>query len=1443
MDNIVLASDIRVALTSWDLDKVQILLTGDNAYLLSDAEYARLLDDLYDRREANRLLNDLDNHIENKKYAAVLQAREDLQSFGQEYGHWVNSHPSYDRVMQRFNVYQTEHLEQEAQTWLVEINRLLQEDEGDINAASKRLAIVNVFLQKMASLPNDVRTKYEQQARKQWQAYKSMKLASDYIDDIERANAADFFSQAQELIRKAQADGVLEKKLKDLWDEVERNQMRSEGESVTMFNDPNKSDLERLVGASFSATKAGSWRLAYNLASHGYYDKNIEELEEKSFEYRDYYFEHLLEKIAKEIASERKWFELGEYEKTKRALNWTKKLGTSPGKFEGKVDDAMNALLGQEPLKTDWLNETQKLAERIIGWLLASGAKEDQIEQRKKALSQIKSGQELLQQIAELEQRIDDGIKNRQEASKSYAKAESKASSETLTDISQAIALLLNALETDSRYKAAQILLKDLAEQYSVLIKNTFETQLARTDDALNIGAFSRAERYLEKIQTIAIQAEQFATASQVIKISLTALDLSQYVQEINARQKTLNNLRRNETTANEKKEEALQIFNAARNNLNDVQRDKINNLLNEWEALTQRKVEVKRMRRLITEFWEQDYAWLTDSVAKLQDATQKGDWDVLQAFEALAAEVEGRGHGFLKAELALAEYYSKMGGLKRKDDVFAAVEYYVKAEEHAKLAGNDVGAATHRQAIEKLQVNLKDERRIIEARKTLKQALEDNLYEQVQDILADMSDEIKGDAEIKRLSAAAKNALAQFHHDQHLKKCRVILSVPPEDGALVALVSPKDRDFTEARDLAAKALDYIATSPEAINLRDTAIAYEHKENEQVDEIDKYIKVKNFSAATELAQRLKREGYLYFGAKLWNKWAEAENEFAAWNNNNNNDWELAKRGARALVDNLVRIEDAETMFIQARTLLEKCVSVGWRPSGSEKEGSIESAVENIINEPWRALNVIVSMRIQAKNLLMRGNVTSAYEALNGTSVVAPKLIRRDTEALFAHMGALNKILVALRDELDKAQQDISLIMGEKHRTENKSASGLRAKNGIDYELISNVSNNMKKTREIAGDFETALAGHEDTKVLLVGKEDSTGALLFRSTGLKNLYRTEEEKFKYLTGLEEWLGTVEKKLHEYKFAETIDELDQHELSCPSALANLREAFKIFSGWLDERKQVYKQINIAKKMMTHHWLFPPFLEDKRIAQALEILGKLDGTFKSDDSFTVQGVSAQPDHVIMATAFEKRTVRDLREYIQQQHDAIFSRTLGYFFKVLALLSALSAIVFLATITVERVAQVLAPTPTATSIATNTPNKPSVTMTLPPPTMTFVPTALPSIMGETMGNMYIRRFPSTSAETVPPGSFMPGATVQIIRYCDDSWSETWVAVDLGGYYGWLKLYEGSAPRIAIGENRTDPKRRLSPAYRVNCPLDRYSPIEGVPTPDCGAWDCDYTQ
>jgi len=265
MDNVT--SEIFAALESWKLDQARALLER-NSHLLSDSDYARAMDQLYDRLDVNRLLNDLNNRVENKDYVDVLQALEDIQV----YGTWATTNTDYERLLQKHRDFQTEHLESMFRGWVAEIGKYLSDEDGGLNLdeARRQLAEVDVLLKKIDLLPDRLRKDYEPQIQRKRLEYEKKLKEAQAVDDIERANKAEYFAEAQKLLAEAKAAGVPDKKLHDLQGQVEKNQKRAEGQSITFLNDPTKSEVERIEGASVSAKSAKAWRLAYNLAYHGY---------------------------------------------------------------------------------------------------------------------------------------------------------------------------------------------------------------------------------------------------------------------------------------------------------------------------------------------------------------------------------------------------------------------------------------------------------------------------------------------------------------------------------------------------------------------------------------------------------------------------------------------------------------------------------------------------------------------------------------------------------------------------------------------------------------------------------------------------------------------------------------------------------------------------------------------------------------------------------------------------------------------------------------------------------------------------------------------------------------------------------------------------------------------------------------------------------------------
>ena len=530
MENIT--AEIFAALENWKLDHARVLLER-NSHLLSDTDYALVMDRLYDRTDVNRLLNELNNHVENGDYIAALQTFDDIQV-----NEWAKAHPDYEPLKEKYRVFQNEHLKSLFRGWVAEIEKHLTDEDGelDLDKARWQLAEVDVLLQKIKLLPESLRKDYEPQIHRKVLEYEKKHKEALSIDNIERANKAEFFAEAQKLLVEAKAAGVPEKKLQELQEKIENNQKRAEGQSITFLNDPTKSDVERIEGASVSAKSAKAWRLAYNLAYHGYLtlgEPDSSRLFEEALEYKQAYLEQLPKDIEQQINISEHAFELGEYEEANRALAWAKKFGMSPGKFDGKIDDYMDSIVIKgKPLE---------IIEEVGG-----------------------GGAALAARIADLEPKIQQGIEKRRKAHELYARASMMVTSGIFNRIANAIDLLLRTLAVDERYQDARTLLLNLSQQYTVSFSKIFEDRCARFDASIEEAAWGRAERYWNDIKRLYEEAQGFVKNYPSILADnnpLTAILLDQYVDDISQRESRLEQLKSREKSANENREILMQPF------------------------------------------------------------------------------------------------------------------------------------------------------------------------------------------------------------------------------------------------------------------------------------------------------------------------------------------------------------------------------------------------------------------------------------------------------------------------------------------------------------------------------------------------------------------------------------------------------------------------------------------------------------------------------------------------------------------------------------------------------------------------------------------------------------------------------------------------------------------------------------------------------------------
>jgi hypothetical protein len=338
-------SEIYDALEKWKLGYGRVLLE-QQSHLLSYTAYSYLSDQLYDRLEIEDLLSDLNNHVENKNYTVSLQAFEDLQA----YKLLPTTHPNYEHLHKNFLNFQNEYLEDLCLIWVAEIDKCIIDDEGALSLDEVRwlFAEVDILLKKIALLPWSSREDHEPEIQRKALEYKKKQKEFEFTDNIERAYKAEFFAEAEKLLAEARAEGISDEKLQDLQEKIEKNQKRAEGQSVTFLNDPTKSEGERIEGASISAKHAKAWRLAYNLAYHGYItlgEPNSSRMIDEAIEYKNSYLEQLPKDIDRQIKIAENEFELGEYKEAKQALEWAKKFGTSPGGFDGKIQDYMDSII------------------------------------------------------------------------------------------------------------------------------------------------------------------------------------------------------------------------------------------------------------------------------------------------------------------------------------------------------------------------------------------------------------------------------------------------------------------------------------------------------------------------------------------------------------------------------------------------------------------------------------------------------------------------------------------------------------------------------------------------------------------------------------------------------------------------------------------------------------------------------------------------------------------------------------------------------------------------------------------------------------------------------------------------------------------------------------------------------------------------------------------
>lgn len=1390
MDHVT-SSEIFQALESWKLEQARTLLEHDS-HFLSDSDYARAMDQLYDCLEVSRLLNDLDNYIENKDYVAALQTLEDIQVNAR-----ATTHPEYERLLQKYRDFQTEHLGGTVRSWVAEIGKHLIAEDGelDLDKARQQLAEVDVLLKKINLLPDRLRKDYEPQIQRKVSEYEKKLGEAEFIDNIERADRAEYFAEAQKLLADAKAAGVPEKKLLALRERVEKNQKRAEGQSITFLNDPTKTEVERIEGASLSAKSAKAWRLAYNLAYHGYLNldgPDSDRMRDEAFEYKVAYLDQLPKDINQQIKMAENAFEIGEYEEAKYALEWANKFGMSPGTFAGKITDYMDS----DILKGNPLGE-------------------------------IEGGADLAARIAELKPKIQKGIENRHEAREFYARASMVMTSGTINKTADAMGLLIQALAIDERYQDALTLLSNLAEQYAASFTKIFEDKRTRFIASLQEGSWGRAQRYLENIQGFHERARKILQSYPqrlADNNPLKILPLDELADEISQRQASLEQLQVREKSANEKREVILQAFNAARNNLDQSRRGVIENLLNEWHELTLRKMDVNRVRQQVQNFWEQEYQWLVDNVNLIQDATNKGIFDGIQVLETVAGELEGRGQGLSKVEQALADYYGKLGSLKRRDDPYGAVDYYIKAERHAKLANNPVGSSSYHQSLEDLKGELKDKGAIIDTRRALENALHEKSYEEIEQILADLSQDLKNDIDIQRLGKKAKVALARFHHDRFLERCRSILSHAGEEEK-GEFISPKDRDFEHARNLAGKAMGYL-NSADANDMHNLAIKYQAQERESIEELDTYIKAQNYPAAADLVKEIVDSKYPYIGAKLWRKCAEAQNLYKKWKLDNQDNWETAKENAKAIIDRIdLRDDNAETMFTQAKALLEKCNSPDWGP-----EENFEAVIDKYINLPKNAFSEASKKYAQIKNSLTKGEITHAHDDVNSFPSSVPAQTEKSRLILRDHLAKLVQNLKTLRDELSGAKST--------DNAENAKKSLLRVMNR-QVSAISNVFAHLENAAEAAARFEGLLSGHDDTIPLLgdadIKKSDTSerdAFSLFSSAALRSLYRSEEEKYQYLKKITIYLDKeFEKSVSNYQIEDARSQLEIYLHTCPSSLADLGEGFRSLNQWLEEREIVSVALEGVSQKIDGHSFLPP--SRPQLDQALETLASLDRMTLGTDLFGryKESKPTTPINVeVSITSWERKRIRELRAKIKNKLETFWTRKavislLGFSF--LFLMTVFCGIVY-------------ANRPIPTPIIV--PKKPTLTMSatqIAPtlqPTLTLTPvtpTALPRISGITMGQMYIRRWPENGVEIIAPGYFQTNVSVDIVRYCISDANDYWLLIDLGDHYGWIMLYSTSnQPIVSIGGNIDMPEINLPPTYRVTCPEYKYTPVPGIPTP-----------